>query len=164
MSNSNVGQLLIEAAGAIVAQIQAGAEADEIAGLWHLPYEVSEITNVELDVELTDNLLHVGVLLSNTTKTEVNDRDSLKTEAVFNVVVRMHPPDATLDWQHRLVWIAGEILRFLAPTAANAGLSLPTDQTAHFQEVKWLRVFDADLWREHREFNAVLSFTYAIFN
>ena len=45
MSNSNVGRLLIEAAGAIVAQIEAGAEADEIAGLWHLPYEVSEVTS-----------------------------------------------------------------------------------------------------------------------
>ncbi len=163
MSNFNVGQMLIDAAGAMVTQIRSGAEADQAAGLWNMPYEVSEITDVELDVELTDNLLHVGVLLSNTTKTEVSDRDSLKTEAVLNVVIRMHPPEASLDWQHQLVWIAGEVLRFLAPTAANAGLSLPADQAAHFQEVKWLRVFDADLWREHREFNAVLSFTYTIF-
>jgi hypothetical protein len=163
MSNFNVGQMLIDTAGAVVAQIQAGATADRCAGLWQMPYEVSEITDVELDVELTDNVLHVGVLLSNTSKSELCDRDSLKTEAVVNVIVRMHPPEASLDWQHTLVWITGEILRFLAPTAANAGLSLPTYQAAHFDSVKWLRIFDADLWREHRQFNAILSFTYTIF-
>ena len=106
-------------------------------------------------------------MLSNQTKSEMNDRDRMQTEAVFNVAVRMHPPETSLEWEHKLLWIAGEIERLLRPTAANAGLTLPQAQAAnqggpYWQSVKWILVYDADFWRQHNTFISILQFTWLV--